>query len=113
MSYKVFDDLKPKLNERILNGKIKSEAQLKSFYGKKPNEQVSIEDITKPREAKYSLNEKCRGDYKPKIKINRSVPIIKPRVKVQIEEHPDPVMNKKAERIATKVIRNLSKEQRS
>lgn len=25
VSYKVFDDLKPKLNERILNGKIKSE----------------------------------------------------------------------------------------
>lgn len=29
VSYKVFDDLKPKLNERILNGKIKSEKQLK------------------------------------------------------------------------------------
>ena len=111
----MFDDLKPKLNDCVLNGKIKSEKELKQFYGKKPNENISIEEITKPREAKYSLKDKCRGDYKPKLRNNRSVPIIThKKVKVEIEEEEqDPDMNKRAERIATRIIRNLSKEQRS
>jgi hypothetical protein len=36
VSYKVFDDLKPKLNESILNGKIKTERQLNEAFNKPP-----------------------------------------------------------------------------